>query len=47
VVYTRTALTPEGNEHVSAMSAGDQTAGPEWQKSIDDYFAQTGRAPRP
>jgi hypothetical protein len=47
VVYTRTALTPEGNEHVTAMSAGDKTAGPEWQKGIDDYFAQSRRASTP
>jgi hypothetical protein len=47
VVYTRTALTPEGNEHVTAMSQGDKAAGPEWQKSIDDYLAQLGRASRP
>jgi hypothetical protein len=24
VVYTRTALTPEGNEHVATMSEGDK-----------------------
>jgi len=47
VVYTRTALTPEGNEHVATMSEGDRTAGPEWQKSIDDYLAEIDRAPKP
>jgi hypothetical protein len=47
VVYTRTALTPEGNQHVSAMREGDKTAGSEWQKSIDQYFAQNGQSPRP
>ena len=39
VVYTRTALTPEGNEHVSAMSDGDKTAGKEWEQAIGAYFA--------
>jgi hypothetical protein len=39
VVYTRTALTPEGNQHVAAMSDGDKAAGPEWQKAIKDYLS--------
>jgi hypothetical protein len=39
VVYTRTALTAEGNQHVTAMSEGDKAAGPEWQKAIDDYLS--------
>jgi hypothetical protein len=39
VVYTRTALTAEGDEHVAAMSAGDKTAGKDWQQSIDEYLA--------
>jgi hypothetical protein len=39
VVYTRTALTPEGNAHVTAMNESDKTAGKDWQKSIDEYFA--------
>jgi hypothetical protein len=47
VVYTRTALTPEGNEHVAAMSEGDKTAGKDWQKGIDDYLAESNRGPRP
>jgi hypothetical protein len=42
VVYTRTALTPQGNEHVSAMSEGDKTAASDWQKGIDEYLAGTG-----
>lgn len=40
VVYTRTAVTPEGNEHVKAMSEGDRNAGPEWQQAIDEHLAQ-------
>lgn len=39
VVYTRTALTPEGNEHVTAMNQGDKMAGKEWQQALDDYLA--------
>jgi hypothetical protein len=41
VVYTRTALTPEGNQHVTAMSEGDKTAGKDWQQAIDDYLASS------
>jgi hypothetical protein len=41
VVYTRTALTPEGNEHVAAMNEGDKKAGKEWQEGIDDYLTRT------
>jgi hypothetical protein len=40
VVYTRTALTDEGNEHVRAMSEHDKTAGIEWQQSIENYLAR-------
>jgi hypothetical protein len=39
VVYTRTALTPEGNQHVTAMTEGDKAAGKEWQQAIDEYLA--------
>jgi hypothetical protein len=39
VVYTRTAMSPEGNEHVAAMSHGDRAAGPKWQAAIDKYLA--------
>lgn len=41
VVYTRTALTPEGNEHVSAMSEADKASGPEWQTAIDAWLAKS------
>jgi hypothetical protein len=47
VVYTRTALTPEGNEHVTAMTEGDKTAGKDWQKAIDDYLAAGKADPKP
>jgi hypothetical protein len=38
VVYTRTALTPEANPHVTAMTEGDKSAGTEWQQALDDYL---------
>ena len=47
VVYTRTALTPEGNEHVTAMNEDDKAAGPEWQQAIDEYLAQSKPDPKP
>jgi hypothetical protein len=40
VVYTRTALTAEGNEHVAAMTEGDKIACEEWQQAIDEYLAR-------
>jgi hypothetical protein len=46
VTYTRTALTPEGNEHVTAMNKGDKTAEKEWQQAIDDYLARTVGNPK-
>jgi hypothetical protein len=39
VVYTRTAITPAGNQHVAAMNEGDKSAGIEWQQTIDQYLA--------
>lgn len=47
VVYTRTAVTSEGNEHVSAMSEGDKTAGKDWQKGLDAYLAGTKAGTKP
>ena len=38
VVYTRTALTPEGNERVTALTPGDKSAAREWQQAIDAYL---------
>ena len=47
VVYTRTALTAEGNEHVSSMNEGDKQSGKEWEKAINDYLGghQIGSKP--
>jgi hypothetical protein len=39
VVYTRTALTADGNKHVTAMSQADKTAGKEWEQSINESLA--------
>lgn len=38
VTYARTAVSLEGDEHVKAMTEGDQAAGKEWQAAIDEYF---------
>ena len=43
VVYTRTALTPDGNEHVTAFTATDKTAGHDWQNAIDAYLSARKR----
>jgi hypothetical protein len=47
VVYTRTALTQDGNQHVTTMSEGDKTAGAEWQHAIDTYLAQSKTGAKP
>jgi hypothetical protein len=39
VLYTRTALTAEGNNHVATFTATDKTAAHDWQNSIDAYLA--------
>jgi len=38
VMYTRTALSPKGNEHVTAFTATDRTASQNWQKALDAYL---------
>ena len=38
VVYERTALSPEANEHVRHFAKGDQKAEAEWEKQINGYF---------
>jgi hypothetical protein len=42
IVYTRTALTPEGNEHVTTMTSNDKSAARDWQQAIDAYLASRG-----
>ena len=38
VVYERTALQPEANEHVAHLAKGDATSGPEWAEAINGYL---------
>jgi len=38
VVYERTALIPEANEHVQHFAKGDETAGKEWEAAINTYL---------
>jgi hypothetical protein len=40
VLYERTALIPEANEHVQHFAKGDETAGKEWEDAINAYFAK-------
>jgi hypothetical protein len=47
VVYTRTAIAEEGNEHVAKMTESDRTAGKEWQQAIDAYLASRKADPAP
>lgn len=39
VVYERTALVPEANEHVQQFASGDVKARSEWQEQINSYLA--------
>lgn len=39
VSYARTALSPEGEPHVAAITKSDKNAGVEWQTAIDKYLA--------
>ena len=38
VVYERTALIPEANDHVKHFQDGDERAGKEWQDAINGYL---------
>ncbi len=40
VVYERTALLPEANEHVQHFANGDMKAGKEWEEQINRYLAK-------
>jgi hypothetical protein len=40
VVYERTALVPEANEHVQHFANEDAGAGKEWGDAINAYFAK-------
>jgi hypothetical protein len=39
VVYERTALTPQANEHVQQFAKHDRMAGREWEEQINSYLA--------
>ena len=43
VVYERTALIPEANEHVQHFAKGDEGAGKEWGEAMNAYFAKSGK----
>jgi len=38
VVYERTALNPEANDHVRQLGVSDRNNGTRWQKAINDYL---------
>lgn len=40
VVYERTALLPEANEHVHHFAKSDEKAGKEWEEQINGYLAK-------
>jgi hypothetical protein len=44
VVYERTALLSEANEHVQHFAKGDAGAGKEWSDALNAYFASGSRA---
>jgi hypothetical protein len=44
VVYERTALIPEANEHVQHFAEGDANTGKEWGDAMNAYFAKSGKA---
>ncbi len=45
VVYERTALIPEANEHVQHFTKSDERAGKEWEEAINGYLAKIGTPP--
>jgi hypothetical protein len=43
VVYERTALIPEANEHVQHFAKGDERAGKEWEAAINGYLEKNAK----
>jgi hypothetical protein len=41
VVYERTALLPEANEHVQRFAKDDERTGKEWEEAINGHLAKT------
>ena len=44
VVYERTALSTEANDHVAHLAKGDAKSGPEWSDAINAYLARSAAA---
>jgi len=44
VVYERTALIPEANEHVQHFAKGDESSGKEWGEAMNAYFVKSGKS---
>jgi hypothetical protein len=44
VVYERTALTPDADEHVEHFTKSDENAGQKWSDAINGYFAKQREA---
>ena len=40
VDYDRTALSPEADSHVRQMAEQDRTAGPVWEKQVNEFLAR-------
>jgi hypothetical protein len=38
VEYDRTALSAEADAHVQHMAEQDRSAGPEWEKAVNEYL---------
>ena len=47
VEYDRTSLRAEADEHVLKMASEDRTAGPEWERQINDYLDQHASSGQP
>jgi hypothetical protein len=43
VVYERTALSPDADQHVRHFATGDEKAGKEWEEQINGYLAKMRR----
>ena len=40
VVYERTALSAEANDHVTHLAKGDAKSGPEWEQMMNGYLSK-------
>jgi len=43
VIYERTSLAREADEHVRQLAEQDRSSGPHWEKSINDYLQKVGK----